>query len=52
MDTVDITASEYEWICPECNTRNTEEQCTGQVTCNNPQCFSKFETNLPEHAMG
>jgi len=44
MDTVDITASEYEWKCPECGTRNIEKQHTEQVTCSNPQCFIVFET--------
>lgn len=52
METVDIIASGYEWICPECNTLNKEIEYTERVKCSNPQCFTEFETDLPEHVMG
>lgn len=50
METVDIIASGYEWICPACDTLNKEMEYTEQVNCGNPQCFTEFETNPPEHA--
>ena len=52
METVDIIASGYEWLCPECNTLNKEIEYTERVKCSNPQCFTEFETDLSEHAMG
>lgn len=53
MDSVDIIASGYEWICPECNTLNNEiEYPRGTVRCCNLQCKTDFECEPPEHAYG
>jgi len=48
METVDIIASGYEWICPECGRFNTEIEITETVICE--ECGTEFETNPPEHA--
>lgn len=48
MKTVDIIASGYEWICPECETFNQEIEITETVKC--CSCKTTFETNPPEHA--
>jgi len=50
MDSVDIIASGYEWICPECERYNTEIEITEIVTCSG--CSEKFETDPAEHAFG
>lgn len=47
-ETVDMIASGYEWICPECETLNKEIEWTENVTCE--QCGRIYETELPEHA--
>lgn len=45
---VDIIASGYEWICPDCNNLNYEIEVIEKVTC--AGCGHIFETNPPEHA--
>ena len=51
-ETVNIIASGYEWICPECNELNKDIQYEfgRKVTCWN--CRKQYETDLPEHAYG
>jgi len=51
LDSVDIIASGYEWICPECDTYHEviEYPRSGTVQCEG--CGKKFSTGLPEHAM-
>lgn len=51
-ETVDIIASGYEWICPECETLNEviEYPKTGMVQCEG--CGKGFCTDLPEHCFG
>lgn len=48
MEAVDMIASGYEWICPECESFNTETEVGEFVTCG--ECGMDFETNPPEHA--
>lgn len=48
MKTVDIIASGYEWICPDCEILNTEIEITEKVKC--ICCDAEFEVNPPEHA--
>ena len=48
MRIVDIIASGYEWICPDCETLNREIEITEIVKC--ACCDAEFETDLPEHA--
>lgn len=50
METVDIIASGYEWICPECEEFNTEIEITEEVQCQ--ECLEIFETKPAEHAYG
>ncbi len=50
MEQVDIIASGYEWICPECNAFNTEIEIREFVTCG--ECDADFTTAPPEHAIG
>ena len=50
IKTVDIIASGYEWICPECGADHDEIEWMTIVTCSN--CNTEFQTNPPEHAMG
>ncbi len=45
MDSVDIIAGGYEWICPKCETMHKEIEVTEKVCCE--ICFATFETNLP-----
>lgn len=47
---VDLIASGYEWICPNCEKYNREIESKEHVTCG--QCGKTFETNPPEHAYG
>lgn len=48
MESVDIIASGYEWVCPICEHYNEEIEITEKVTC--VGCNEIFETNPPEHA--
>lgn len=50
MKTVDIIASGYEWICPDCEHYNTEIGFAEFVKCT--CCKRVYETNPPEHAYG
>ena len=50
METVDIIASGYEWICPKCGRFNTEIEITETVICEGIDCRAELETNPPEHA--
>lgn len=50
IEQVDIIASGYEWVCPECDVLNLEVEWTKQATCF--ICGKTYETNLPEHALG
>lgn len=49
-DSVDIVASGYQWVCPECDELNKEIEYTLEVTCES--CGVTFSTNPPEHALG
>lgn len=48
MRTVDIIASGYEWICPDCERLNMEIEITVTVECRD--CTRIFETASLEHA--
>ena len=48
IERVDIIASGYEWVCPNCEKLNKEISYTEEVTCK--ECFETFETQTPEHA--
>lgn len=50
METVDIIASGYEWVCPNCETLNDEIEVKEDVKCK--RCGDYFVTNCPEHAIG
>jgi hypothetical protein len=50
MESVDIIASGYEWICPFCETHNEEIEVKEKVKC--IKCKKVFETNPAEHAIG
>lgn len=45
---VDMIASGYEWVCPNCGVLNPEIEHTPTVTCKS--CQRLFPTNPPEHA--
>lgn len=49
-ETVDLVASGYEWICPNCDHFNHEIEANAEVTCR--ECGRTYETNPPEHAIG
>lgn len=44
---VDLIASEYEWVCPECGSLNNEFEVPKIVKC--LKCGNEFETGTPEH---
>lgn len=46
---VDIIASGYEWICPNCEILNHEIEVTEFVDCG--ACHHTYPTNPPEHAL-
>ena len=52
MDTVDVIAAGYEWVCPnpECDYRNLiiEIPSNEKVTCHD--CGVTYTINPPEHA--
>lgn len=50
MRKVDIIASGYEWVCPDCGTFNHEIGLKEIVRC--VCCDAEFETNPPEDAFG
>lgn len=47
METIDIVASGYEWICVKCEELNREIQVTPTVTCQ--ECGEVFEP-IEHHA--
>ena len=47
MERVDVIASGYEWICPQCDSFNKVIAYVETVECRG--CNEKFETNMPEH---
>ncbi len=49
MEQVNLIASGYEWICPECERFNTEIEVTETVICKGLDCRAEFETTPPEH---
>lgn len=58
METVDLIASGYEWVCPKCGKLNHEIEVTETVTCHDDEdcdgcgkgCGKTYETESPEHA--
>ena len=48
METVDMIASGYEWICPDCEWFNKEIEIECEVSCSN--CSKTFEVGVVEHA--
>lgn len=48
MESVDLIASGYEWICPNCNHLNHEIEVTDVVKCG--ECGNCYATDAPEHA--
>ena len=50
MESVDIVAGGYGWICPNCEAYHEEIEVTETVKC--VCCSGEFETNPPEHAIG
>lgn len=46
--TVEIIASGYEWICPDCKHYNKEIEVTEHVTCE--ECKTKHEVKEFHHA--
>ena len=46
---VDIIASGYEWVCPDCDKLNKEIEVTEKVAC--VICGITYKTNSPEHAL-
>jgi len=51
MESVDLIASGYEWICPRCNELNREIETLEVVTCRNCQNGS-FTVGTVNHATG
>ena len=51
---VDIIASGYEWICPECDRLNKliEYPKSGKVICQDKNCQQEFQADMPEHCWG
>lgn len=45
---VDMIASGYEWVCPECETYNREIGITEQIRC--AKCNQEFEVKEAHHA--
>ena len=49
-DQVDVIASGYEWICPNCQHDNKMIEWTELITCS--ECSEHYEAKVPEHACG
>jgi len=49
-ESVDLIASGYEWICPNCDYPNHEIEITESVDCKD--CGNWYKTNPAEHAHG
>lgn len=52
METVDIIASGYEWICPKCERLNREIEITETVICEGVDCREEYKTEPAVHAYG
>jgi len=51
MESVDLIASGYEWICPNCDNLNKEiEIPRDEVLCD--KCYNMFKINDVQHACG
>jgi len=51
MESVDLIASGYEWICPHCDNLNKEiEIPRDEVLCD--KCYNTFKINDVHHACG
>lgn len=50
LETVDVIASGYEWVCPGCNELVKQIEYKQELEC--PFCGKEFKAGLPEHAMG
>lgn len=48
FEEVDIIASGYDWICPNCDEMNHEIEITEMVCCKD--CKQKYRTNEAHHA--
>jgi len=48
---VDVIASGYEWVCPECGELHTIYEFPKNPIVRCPDCGCKVELNIPEHAM-
>ena len=49
MESVELIASGYEWVCPECDTLNKEIEVTKTVKCK--KCHTTFEVQDYAHAI-
>lgn len=49
---VDVIASGYEWICPECQTFHKIIEFPKNPVIQCSECGCKVELDLPEHALG
>lgn len=51
MEKVNCIAGGYEWICPNCDELNTigSYPKEGRTEC--PDCHTKVELDLPDHAI-
>ncbi|MCK5615776.1 hypothetical protein KAR91_78660 [Candidatus Pacearchaeota archaeon] len=47
---VDVIASGYEWICPECEEMHEVIEFPRNPIVRCPDCGFKVELDLPEHA--
>lgn len=47
---VDVIVNSYEWICPDCEHYQYEDEWKSKYTC--LACKKEWETNPPEHALG
>lgn len=50
MKQIQLIAGGYEWICPYCDTLNTEIEVTQNVTCS--KCKKTYEVEDYQHAIG
>lgn len=50
MDSVELIASGYEWVCPKCDCVNDEIEITEEVECD--MCGFKFTVSEIHHAHG
>ena len=50
ITSVELIASGYEWICPNCDDINHEIEVTERVQCDN--CHASYDVADYEHAIG